>query len=189
MNSTESTTRHRVAIVNAMLVTPFRMAYEECVLIENGKIAQIGSRDKLGLSDDTQVIDVDGMMVTPGFIDLHIHGAMGRSFNEADRSAFDTISEFFISHGTTLLLATLYLDERKQFLKTISELSRYCKEDIGSTVLGIHLEGPFINKNMKGALNENYIVKPSVEEWGVLQNAGNGYIKMITIAPELEGSA
>jgi len=178
-----------IVLVNAIIITPFRIAHDECLLIENGKISQLAEKDKVFLPPNTKVIDLKDMIVTPGFIDLHAHGAFGHSFNDTDASGFDAISKFFLSHGTTTMLATLYLDEKKRFLKTIRNLAQYGKNNKGSTIFGIHLEGPFINKNMKGALNEEYILEPNIDEWVTLRKAGKGFIKMMTIAPELRGAS
>jgi len=178
-----------IALVNAVIITPFRIVQDQCILIENGKISQLAVKDKVLLPPNAKVIDLNGMIITPGFVDLHVHGAVGYSFNTADETALNAVSKFFLEHGTTLLLATLYLDEKKKLVKTIRHLARYCKQNQSESIIfGIHLEGPFINKKMKGALNEDYILKPNVDEWSQLRKAGRSFIKMMTIAPELAGS-
>ena len=178
-----------IALINATIITPFRIVCDECILIENGKISQLAAKDKVFLPPNIKVIDLDGMIITPSFVDLHVHGAVGCSFNTPNESALSAISKFYLAHGTTLLLATLYLDERKKLIKTIRYLARHCKQNhTESIIYGMHLEGPFINKNMKGALNEDYILEPSIDEWFKLRKAGMGFIKMMTIATELPGS-
>ena len=178
-----------IVLVNATIITPFRIVHDECILVENGKISQLAVKDKLVLPPNAKVIDINGMIITPGFVDLHVHGAIGYSFNTADETTFNAISKFSLEHGTTLLLATLYLDEKKMLVKTIQNLARHCKQNQSESIIfGIHLEGPFINRKMKGALNEDYIVEPNADEWSLLRKAGGSFIKLMTIAPELPGS-
>jgi len=178
-----------IVFVNATIITPFRIVHDECILVENGKITQLTGKDKMVTPSNAKIIDLNGLIITPGFIDLHVHGAVGRSFNAPDSATFNDISKFFLKHGTTLLLATLYLDEKRKFLKTIRHLAQHLKQNQGESIIfGIHLEGPFINRKMKGALNEDYILEPNVDEWTLLRKAGRGFIKMMTIAPELPGA-
>jgi len=178
-----------IVLANATIITPFRIVHDECILIEDGKISQLAAKDKVVPPPNAKVIDLSGMIITPSFMDLHVHGAVGHSFNATDDTAFNDISKFFLEHGTTLLLATLYLDEKKKFVKTIQHLAGHCKQNQSKTIIfGIHLEGPFINRKMKGALNEDYIIEPDADEWFLLRKAGGSFIKMMTIAPELPGS-
>ena len=178
-----------IVFVNAKIITPFRIIHDECILIENGKISQLAVKDKMVPPPNAKIIDLNGMIITPGFVDLHVHGAVGRSFNTPDNAAFEDISEFFLEHGTTLLLGTLYLDEKKKLVKAIQHLAQHCKQSQSdSTIFGIHLEGPFISREMKGALNENYILEPNIDEYSLLYKAGRSFIKMMTIAPELPGA-
>ena len=108
-----------IVLVNATIITPFRIVHDECILIEDGKISQLAAKDKVAPPPNAKVIDLSTMTITPSFIDLHVHGAVGHSFNAPDDTALNDISKFFLEHGTTLLLATLYLDEKKKFVKTI----------------------------------------------------------------------
>jgi N-acetylglucosamine-6-phosphate deacetylase len=177
-----------IALINGTIVTPFRVAENEFIVVENGKIAQMGKRDSVALPRGADVIDATGKIITPGFVDLHMHGSCGHFFNEADQKAIDEIIDFNISHGTTCLLATLYIDERRRFIKKIGDIARYIKQKRRWGVLnGIHLEGPFINKKMKGALNEHFIQDATVDAWLALKKAGQGEIKQMTIAPEIKG--
>ncbi len=178
-----------IALINVSAATPFRMAEKECIIIENKKITQMGKFDNVFLPPGAEVIDCKDKIAAPGFIDLHVHGGGGCFFNNGSQKDFDSITDFFISHGTTHMLATLYVDEKQKFLKTIRQTAAYCRKKRKHSVLhGMHLEGPFINKKMKGALNEKYIWDANIDNWLTLSEAGKDFIKLMTIAPELPGA-
>lgn len=178
-----------IAFVNATAITPFRVSRDECLLVEGGVISQFGKIDHVVLPPGTDIIDCTGKYITPGFIDLHVHGGGGASFQDTGRKALSAIERYSVSHGTTRMLATLYVDEREEFLSSIGFLADYCRSGSGLDVIdGIHIEGPFINRNMKGALSEKHLWDASAGNWRVLSAAGRERIKMMTIAPELPGA-
>ena len=170
------------------MVTPFRVAENHCVTIEGGRISQLGACEKVSPPRGARIVDVGGSIVCPGFIDLHVHGGKGKSFNAGNERDFDEIAEFYSAHGTTLMLATLYVDEKEAYLRTLENLAAYCAKPKHHLLHGIHLEGPFINRAMKGALNEAYIWEANIANWHRLKKAGGDYIRMITLAPELAGT-
>ena len=176
-----------LVLTNATVVTPFRVAENHCIVAEDGRITQLGTANKVGKPSGARVIDVQGDIVCPGFIELHVHGGKGKNFNGGTEEDFDQITRFHSEHGTTLMLATLYVDEEKAYLQTIRDLAGYCAEPGNELLYGIHLEGPFINRAMKGAMNEDYIWQANASNCQTLKEAGGGHIKMITLAPELTG--
>ncbi|MBN2451918.1 MAG: N-acetylglucosamine-6-phosphate deacetylase, partial [Lentisphaeria bacterium] len=177
-----------LVFLNATAVTPFRIAEKACVAIETGKITQLGSQETVFLPPNARVIDIGGRYLVPGFIDLHVHGGNGHDFSRGDRAEFEAILDYFVSHGTTRLLATVYVEERGRFLRAIRSLAAGCRARLGHGALhGIHLEGPFISRNMRGALNEKYIWDATIENQLTLQRAGRGCIGLMTLAPELPG--
>lgn len=178
-----------LALLNSRVVTPFRMAETQCIVISDGQVSQMAARSGISIPPGAEVLDLEGRLVAPGFVDLHIHGADGSSFNWADDRQIDSILDYAIKHGTTRMLATLYLDEESHFLETIARLADYAQRGRRYSVLqGIHLEGPFINRALKGAMNDRFIWEPTMENWRTLQKQGNGFIRMMTIAPELPGA-
>ena len=177
-----------LVLTNATVVTPFRVAKNHCIVAEDGRITQLGTANKVGKPAGARVIDVQGNIVCPGFVELHVHGGKGKSFNDGSEEDFDEITRFHSTHGTTLMLATLYVDEKKKYLGTLENLAAYCEKPGNQLLYGIHLEGPFINRKMKGALNEDCIWQADISNWQTLKKAGGGHIKMITLAPELTGS-
>jgi N-acetylglucosamine-6-phosphate deacetylase len=178
------------ALINADIITPFRIARSEGLIIRQGKIVHMGPQRKLEIPRSAEIIDLNGKMIMPGFIDLHVHGGGGSAFNSGNKQDYDRIIEYFISHGTTGLLATLAVDEKKKFLNSIRRISDYSRTGkYHNIVYGTHIEGPYLNRKMMGALNPSFMWKPDLKNWKVLSKTGNESIKMMTIAPELDGAA
>ncbi|MBN1411812.1 MAG: N-acetylglucosamine-6-phosphate deacetylase [Spirochaetales bacterium] len=176
-------------LVNGTIITPFRLSEGDCILIEGGKISQLGEESAIYLPPDTEVIDLKGGIVTPGFIDLHVHGGSGFGFNDANPAQYGKIEDFFIRHGTTRLVPTLYLDEKEKMLATMKAMRDYAEGNPQQSIIaGIHLEGPFINRRMCGALNPDYIWEPGIDAWLLLYKYGGNFIKLMTIAPEVPGA-
>ena len=155
------------------------------VLVENGKIAQVGE----WISDaEAERIDLKGRRLVPGFLDIHTHGAAGVDVNSADTEGYEKICRFFASQGTTGWLGSVLTDTKEQTLACIEAYKRWKKiEHNGAVMLGIHLEGPFLNPEYKGAMPEHLLQTkniPLVEEY---QKAAKGDIRYITVSPEVDG--
>ena len=181
---------HEMIFTNARLVFPdgIRDGFE--VVVEQGKIAAIrppmprirrtGERVR-----GNEVIDLNENYLAPGFIDLHVHGALGRDTMEASAEAFHSVCDFHASGGTTSLLlttATAHLDEIVKVLQAV----RDCRQAI-SAIVGVHVEGPFISKAKVGAQRAEFIQDPSpVTVRQLLKHAD--VLQRVTIAPELPGA-
>lgn len=130
---------------------------------------------------DCEIIDANNNFVSPGLIDIHIHGNMGKDTMEGTDEAIDTISKSIARHGVTSYLPTTMTMDEESITKALESIKRGMNRNIkGAKVIGAHLEGPFINKIYKGAQNGNYIVNPSYE----LVKKYEDVIKVITYAPE-----
>lgn len=134
-------------------------------------------------------VDARGKIVTPGMIDLHIHGGGGRDLMEGTVDAVQSVAKHLLQYGVTGFLVTPLTapwDAIRATIASASEVRRYGSE--GAQVLGCHLEGPFINPKRAGAQPPEYIVPPRLET--LEQALGNlmKELRIITIAPELEGS-
>ena len=153
------------------------------VVVEEGRIAAIHERSLAHQKHG--VIDLNGNYLAPGFIDLHVHGALGRDTMEASAEAFRSICDFHASGGTTSLLlttATAHLDEIVKVLQAV----RDCRQAI-SAIVGVHVEGPFISKAKVGAQRAEFIQDPSpVTVRQLLKHAD--VLQRVTIAPELPGA-
>ncbi len=173
------------AITNVNIVTPFRVIERGSILVEGKKITAVGSAREVRIPPKVRTYEYEGMMLTPGFIDLLVHGGGGHGFADMSDAAVSNISEFFFSHGTTGMLAALYSKPEKDMIKDVSRIAEFCENSKGSNVWGIHLEGPFINKDLHGAMKADYFWKPSIESWQKLYDRSKGFIRLMTIAPEL----
>src|SRR5207244_5580481 len=152
------------------------------LVVEEGKIT--AAREPTG-ARGRDVINLGGNYLAPGFVDLHVHGALGRDTMEASEEAFRAVCNFHASGGTTSLLlttATAPLDAIVDVIKAV----RNCRSSI-KQIAGVHVEGPFISKIRRGEQRAEFIQNPlpaSVQR--LLEHAD--VIKRITIAPELRGA-
>jgi len=182
-------THRSLILLNATAITPYRRE-EGCTLVLiGGKIAQMGRREDLSLPPDADQIDLTGHYVLPGFIDVHAHGGWGYDFADAAPEAFDRIGRFHASRGTTSLIATIYPQPAESFLACIRRLREYCESSGPDRILeGIHLEGPFLNPKMHGAIRPEYMWPASVEAFHQVMAVGGPWIRVMTIAPEMPGA-
>ena len=125
------------------------------VRMQDGVIAAVGT----GLSEtDAQVVDVTGKRLVPGFLDIHTHGAVGVDVNAAKAEDYEKICRFHAEQGTTGWLCSVLTDTREQTLWCIEEYKKWkSMEHKGSRLLGIHLEGPFLSPQYKGAMPEHLL--------------------------------
>jgi len=180
-------------LTNAHLIFPDGIRDGLEVVVEEGKIAAIresvhghSAREFAGLKPGPKdVIDLDGNYLAPGFIDLHVHGALGRDTMEAAAEAFRCICDFHGSGGTTSLLLTTATAPIDKIVEVLGAV-RNSRSSI-SAIAGVHVEGPFISKTKRGAQREEFIQDPSPT--GVRQFLEyTDVIKRVTIAPELPGA-
>ncbi len=158
---------------------------EGSVRVEEGKITAINPES----AQDEHVIDAKGAYLAPGFIDVHIHGAGGRDTMEGSFDALNTIAKAIANHGTTSFTPTTMTvdkDEVKKAVKAIAEAKISGTE--GANVLGVHMEGPFINSAMIGAQNPKYVASPSVEAFKYMAGEYEDAVVSVTLAPEVDGA-
>lgn len=169
--------------------------YEENELIKNGyirfrgsKIVEIGRMENYSHSDDI-VQDVQaGSIVIPGMIDIHVHGTNGFDAIDGTEEAIPTIAKSLAKEGTTAFLATTVTQENCVIENALKAISTYMEKDSneGAEVLGIHLEGPFLNLSNAGAQPKEHIKDADVELFKKFQDAANGGIRIVTVAPECD---
>lgn len=176
------------AVRDVKIVTPFRIIENGSVIVTGKKISALGSVQDVKIPSSMKTYDMNGMVLTPGFIDVLVHGGGGAGFADDNEESIGTVSDFFFEHGTTGLLASLYSKPLKLLVKDVARIAKYVESHKETNVKGIHMEGPFINPEMKGAMKEEYLWKPDVDSWNRLYAASKGYIKLMTIAPELPGN-
>lgn len=134
------------------------------------------------------VFDAAGRRIVPGFIDIHTHGAVGVDVNGASAEDLEKIGKFFAKNGTTSWLASILTDTEEQTSRAISQCIEYqASAGKGAQLLGIHLEGPFLASEFKGAMPEHLLKKGSADLAVSYQRQANGNIRYITVSPEVEG--
>ena len=157
---------------------------EDKVLIFDEKIVDILDDLILSDSDDITLLDAKGAFVSAGFIDLHIHGSGGADVMDATPQALETLSRTVLQTGTTSLLATTMTMSTQEIDNALQNIQKFGKNVTGANIVGIHLEGPFINPSKHGAQDKHYVQAPNFN----LIEKYMDEVKMITLAPEVEGS-
>jgi len=151
----------------------------EAILTRQEFDAYYESNDK---NQTIEILEFNGLVV-PGFIDIHIHGACGHDVMDGSFEAIDGIAKSIVKTGTTAFLATTMTMAREKITEALDEIGAYMKQqESGARVLGVHLEGPFINPIFKGAQDETFIEKPTrtwIEPYLDI-------VRMITYAPEMD---
>jgi len=177
----------QLLIENARLFTPDQAELTGWLLAESGLIRAIGFGNTPDFSHETSLhsLDAQGNMLLPGFIDLHVHGAMGHEVMDASSSGLEEMARFYASHGVTSFLATTWTASRPSIMKALG-LVKQMQGQIrgGATLLGAHLEGPYLNPTRCGAQDVNLIRRAEKEE--ALKFLETGVIRLLALAPEFD---
>ncbi|MCC6145959.1 MAG: N-acetylglucosamine-6-phosphate deacetylase [Anaerolineaceae bacterium] len=154
------------------------------VLIKDQWIVALVPEDNT--PSDDNAIDASGCFVSPGWIDLHAHGAVGHDFMQPEADNYNKIAAFFAQNGVTRYLPTLMEKNDATFDETLSFLASYLPKDEAAKPIGAHLEGPYFNAKFPGDMDPSSIRAPQPQEY---QNwIRSGQIRLMTIAPELDGA-
>lgn len=180
----------RVLIHNARLFTPgvaSQPGHTGWLLTDGGKIHSLGFGQIPQFANDPSIrtLDAQGKNLLPGFIDLHVHGAMGHEVMDASPTGLEEMARFYASHGVSSFLATTWTASRDAIRKAL-ELVEEMQGPIqnGATLLGVHLEGPYLNPARCGAQDVNLIRRAEREE--ALEFLDSGVIRLLALAPEYE---
>jgi len=175
-----------IKIFNGNIITPSGILKDGCLIVADGKIAEIGTI-KIAIENALE-IDAKGQYVSPGFIDMHVHGGGGHDFMDNTIEAFLTIAKTHAKYGTTALMPTTLSCEKEDLLNT---LEIYEKANVlnneGADFVGIHIEGPYFAMSQKGAQDPRYIRNPNPVEYKEIL-AASKHIKRWSAAPELPGT-
>ena len=174
-----------------MIIKNAKTVMTDCVLmrdirITDGKIAEI--EKNIIPEEDEHVINADGLTLIPGLIDTHFHGAVGQFFSNKVCD-LEAICKFEASEGVTSIGITHASIAIEEFEARCAEALALMGKNEGAKIAGFHAEGPFLNVEKKGAMNEKRIILPTVEMFDRIYDACGGYLKIITMAPEMEGAA
>ncbi|MDT0736506.1 N-acetylglucosamine-6-phosphate deacetylase [Staphylococcus chromogenes] len=176
------------AIVNGSIYTETGRIPKGYLIIENDMIKEIKEGPYTG---DLETIDAEGQHILPGFIDIHIHGGYGEDAMDASYTGLQHLASQLLSEGTTSFLATTMTQSTQAIeraLKNIVKVQHDQKGTEAADIIGVHLEGPFISEHKIGAQNPKFIQRPTPDQLQHLQNVAQGQIKIVTIAPEVEGA-
>ncbi|MDX9748570.1 MAG: N-acetylglucosamine-6-phosphate deacetylase [Paludibacter sp.] len=177
----------KTIIKNGRILTPFRDIGIGSVVIENGIIVGVETVD-VSIAD-AKVIDAGGNFISPGFIDLHTHGAGNHDFMDATLEAYTGAAEMHARHGTTYLLPTTLTSTNEGLYDTFDLFREAQKKNAkGAELGGLHLEGPYFAFNQKGAQDPRYLRNPDPKEYMEILERGGDIIKRWSLAPELPGA-
>ena len=179
--------KHRLVINDAIIILPGRISEKGYVVCEGGIITQIG-QGYFPATERDEVINAGGLYVSPGFIDMHTHGAGGYDFMDGTVEAYLGAAKMHAKHGTTSLLPTTLTSTNEELLKTFSIYKEAkAKNTEGASFLGLHLEGPYFAYGQNGAQDPKYLRNPEPEEYNAILEASDDIMRW-SLAPELKGA-
>lgn len=142
------------------------------------------------LNENDMILDAEGCYVVPGFVDTHMHGAMGKTFIDFEQDTYEKIASYEAKNGTTSLVPAISAAPEEKLLDCIGYMKN-CRERVAENcaqIYGVHLEGPFFSEKYRGAHQKKNIRNTDVNELNDYINMHEGCIKIITLAPELPGA-
>lgn len=175
----------RIWYKNALLYTEaFAFEFKDFA-VEDGKIAEVGTAPQ-----DAQAVDLSGKYVIPGLIDLHGHGNSGEDFSIANLDGLKKIGAYLAKNGVTSFLATSMTLPEEMLTPAYRTAAAYAEEEPENCayLAGINMEGPYFCYSKRGAQNPDFLHKPDIEMLKRLQEASNGLLRLIDVAPEIEGA-
>lgn len=173
----------KTAWLNCNIYTGNKKETGKAILVNNNVVEGLVNENEIG--EEYTVNDLGGLHIAPAFIDLQIYGGNGRLFSsELNTAAIDATYQYCLKGGCAQFMLTMATNTIEKFLKGIELVKQYWQQG-GKGVLGLHLEGPYLNPAKKGAHILECIKKPTVGEVSMLLEKGRGVLKMMTIAPEV----
>ena len=171
------------AIFNGIIFTGDRFIYDRAILVQHGIIEALVPLSAIPPEADRY--DLQGNYLVPAFIDLQLYGGNGLLFSQAlSEEAILATDAYCVSGGCTRFLLTLATNSIDVFLKGIAVAKKFLQQQNNTGLLGLHLEGPYINPLKRGAHFEEYIKQPTLDEVQTFIDAADGVLKMMTLAPE-----
>lgn len=185
----------KILIRNAKIITPYEIMENHGLVIENGKIVDFIEKRYIKENIFDEIIDAKGNYLSPGFIDIHCHGAFGFDVMEENFAALDNIAKFHIKNGVTGFFAAVMTAPLEKIKRSVKNIAAYILSQKEKNVpkekaqlLGIYLEGPYFSISKRGAQPEEFLRKPNKEELKSILKDSMNFVKVVSIAPELDGS-
>jgi N-acetylglucosamine-6-phosphate deacetylase len=179
-------TAGRLKISNGQIIGANSIISGACLLVEHGKILGIEPMDTE--FPGAELVDARGQYISPGFMDIHVHGGGGSDFMDGSVEAFLTIAQTHAKHGTTSLLPTTLTSEKEDLIQTLEAFGKAeMVNTMGANLMGMHLEGPYFAMSQRGAQDPKYIRNPDPAEYEEILNSYT-CIKRWSAAPELPGA-
>lgn len=175
-----------MVIINAQIVSGDKTWKRGYIRFDGATIESVGSMDEYRTEGETE-LDVDGALVTPGMIDVHIHGGYDVDTMDADEDRLRHLAKSMLAEGVTSFFATTITQSPTAITKALQS-ARTVIEAGDTSLVGIHLEGPFVNVDNAGAQPAEYIIDPDAEQFRTWQQEAGGHIRLVTYAPERPGA-
>ncbi|HJX01609.1 MAG TPA: N-acetylglucosamine-6-phosphate deacetylase [Candidatus Humimicrobiaceae bacterium] len=180
---------NKTIISNGTIITPFQLFEDKVISIEKGKIIDIEDKKNIFEPAETEVIDAGEGFIVPGFIDIHVHGGGGFDIMDGRYEAVEQVASAHSRFGTTAFLPTTMTMSKDKIIESLKSVKEAIVKGTGAAeILGVHLEGPYINSERKGAQKKEDIKNPSIEEFLEFNLASGNLIRLVTIAPEMPGA-
>ena len=179
----------KTIISNGTIITPFQSLENKAISIEKGKITAIKERKVMDIPAGVEIIDAGNGFVVPGFIDIHVHGGGGSDIMDGKYEAVKQVAATHSRFGTTSFLPTTMTMSKDKIIGSLKSIHEaFIKGTGAAEILGVHLEGPYISSEKKGAQKEKDIKKASIEEFLEFNQASGNLIRIVTLAPEKPGA-
>ncbi|HAK47252.1 MAG TPA: N-acetylglucosamine-6-phosphate deacetylase [Spirochaeta sp.] len=178
-----------IILYNATVFTGVTRIEKSAVLIEEGYISDVFSKKRFEqkkFPSGTALYDLEGAYLSSGLIDTHIHGIHGFGTDDLTTEAVQGMSEALINYGVTAFCPTIYPQADEDFIRSIKTSVAAMGKENGAQILGLHLEGPFINPEKRGVQLTEHIRDVDIELMQNFYDAAEGHITNMTIAPELK---
>ncbi|HEY4155269.1 MAG TPA: N-acetylglucosamine-6-phosphate deacetylase [Puia sp.] len=177
----------RIKIINGQIITPERIIPDGSLLVCDGLIRELSETPIQAPAD--LILDARGKFVSPGFIDIHVHGGGGADFMDGTVDAFLKIADTHAHYGTTAMLPTLLTAGKEELLHCLDIYKQALnRNERGAGFMGLHIEGPYFDMEQRGAQDPRYIRNPDEKEYVEIVEYAGGSIARWSAAPELPGA-